>query len=460
MEEERKIYPLAKLNESLERFVRNSFGTKTYWIIAEIAKAQEKNGHHYIDLADSENGKRIAEMSANMWFTNYTKINQKLNGELPKIFKSGNKVLLNVRIEFHTIYGLKLTILDVDPSITHGEIERKKQDTIKQLKKEGLFVLQHKLTLPAVIKKIALIGSPNTSGYRDFLSELNGNKVFTNFLVKSFPATVQGDKAIKEIVRAIRQANTYNVDAIVVLRGGGSKMDLNVFNEYEIAKAICESKIPLLTGIGHETDEVVADLVANNSQITPTAVAKFLYVRAGIFISNVNEAFNTLLTKAMGKVAMHKDEFTHTSKYLVHYTQVLLRDNNDTLRTSLYNIRLAFSERMETEQSKLALLLSRAGNYAKNYIALKKSAELDTQLDSIALRAKNFIDKSKVELNNLAELLSLLNPEELLRKGYTISTINEKDLAKYDGDLKGAQLKTLTNKYLIESTITAVKETE
>ncbi len=458
MQEKRKIYPLAKLNQSLERFIRENFGLKNYWVVAEIAKVQEKNGHHYLDLADSKDGKRIAEMSASMWFSNYSRVNEKLKGELRTIFKSGNKVLLNVQLDFHAIYGLKLLILDVDPSITYGEIERKKQATIDQLKKEGLFELQKQLALPAIVKKIALIGSPNTSGYRDFLSELTTNKVFKNFTVKPFAATVQGERALREVVECIYKANQYTVDAIIIIRGGGSKMDLNVFNEYAIAKAICESKIPIITGIGHETDEVVADLVANQYEITPTAVAKYLYLRAGIFKADMNEAFNTILKKALGLVAMHKDEFTHTSKYLVHFTQSVLRDHNDTLRNSLHKIQLNVAERVDDEQGKLALLLSRAAAYAKNTIALKKSTELDAPLERILLHAENKLDQNRVKLDNLTELLNLLNPEALLKKGYTISTVNNVDVTHYKGDLKGVELKTLTDKWLITSKISEAKK--
>ena len=134
MEKSKTIYSLAALNQSLERFIRDKFAMTNYWVVAEITKVQEKNGHYYLELADSQEGKRVAEMSANMWFTAFNRINANLNGELPAIFKQGNKILVNVRIEFHTIFGLKLNILDVDPTITYGEIEQLKKETIQRLK--------------------------------------------------------------------------------------------------------------------------------------------------------------------------------------------------------------------------------------------------------------------------------------------------------------------------------------
>ncbi len=460
MEEKKNIFTLSALNQSLERFIRDNFALKSYWVIAEITKAQEKNGHHYLELADSKDGKRVAEMSANMWFSTFNRVNNQLNGELPTIFKHGNKVLVNVRIEFHSIYGLKLNILDVDPTITYGELERKKKETIERLKKEGLYNLQQELKLPAIIKKVALIGSVNTSGYRDFLTELMENRIFTNFKVKEFSVSVQGDRATKQVVNAIHEAQEYNVDVIVIVRGGGSKMDLNVFNAYEIAKSIAESRIPVITGIGHETDDVVADLVANKYEITPTAVAKFLYVRAGVFRNELQSAFDSILKMAQQLIASNKDEFTHTSKYLVHYTQNIIRENNNLIKDCVHQLHIGVTELIESEKSKLDLSLSRVGNNAKNIIALKKSTELNARLDMVHMLSMNNIERNKIGLNNLAELLMLLNPEELLKKGYTISTINNIDVINYEGELDGAELKTLSSEYLITSKITEVKKHE
>lgn len=426
--------------------------------MAEITKVQEKNGHYYLDLADSKEGKRVAEIAANMWFNTFNRVNTQLNGELPSIFKHGNKILINIRIEFHPIYGLKLNILDVDPSITYGEIEKLKKETILRLKSEGLFNRQKAIYLPAIVKKIALVGSPNTSGYRDFLTELLNNKIYTNFKVKEFSASVQGDYAVKEIVAAINKANEYSVDLIIVVRGGGSKMDLNVFNDYEIAKTIALSKLPVITGIGHESDEVVADLVAHHNEITPTAVAKFLYERIGIFVSEMNTAFDAIITRIMEIVAGRKDEFYHLSKNLIYATTNTLQTENNLIKDLVHGLELSSSELIETEKSKLELNLSRVRNYALNLIDLKKSTELDSQLEKIMLMGENLVEKSKIQLANLNDLLDLLNPEQLLKKGYTISTIENIDIDKYTGELNGGIMKTLSYKTLITSQITDTKK--
>lgn len=458
MIEEKKIFSLTALNRSLERFIRHNFADKIFWVVAEVTRTQEKNGHRYIELADSEEGKTTAVMSATFWFTQYNKINEKLQGTLPEIFQPGNKVLIQTRIEYHPIFGLKINILDVDPSITYGEIEKQKQETVERLKIEGLFFKQKELYLPTIAKKIILIGSPNTSGYRDFYSELTANNIYTNFGVKEIVATVQGERAVNELVAAIEKANKYSADLIVIVRGGGSKMDLNIFNNYEIAKAICLSKLPIITGIGHENDEVVADLVAIKSFITPTAAAKSLYLSIGVFRSEMNSAFDAVLNKSMGLLSAAKNEFQHVSKYLVHYTQMSLKEHNDYIRQAIHKLQLGGMDVLDNERYRVNLLLNRAGSYALNYIELKKSTELTAKMDKIQLHAVNLIDKKKVEISNLNDVLNLLNPAALLKKGYTISTINGVDLVSFQGKLDGAELKTLSNSHLITSRITNVKK--
>lgn len=458
MNEGKKIFSLTALNRSLDRFICVNFAEKLFWVVAEVTRSQEKNGHHYIELADSVEGKTTAEMSATFWFTQYNRINEKLNGILPDIFQNGNKVLILVRIEFHPIFGLKLNIQDVDTSITFGEIEKQKQETIEKLKAEGLFQRQKSLYLPLIAKRIILIGSPNTSGYRDFYSELMNNNIYTNFLIKEIPAAVQGNRAVTELVKAIQKAGEYTADLIVIVRGGGSKMDLNVFNQYEVAKAVCQAKLPIITGIGHESDEVVADLVARKFYITPTAAAKSIYIAIGIFKSNMSTAFDTILKKSMGLLAASKNEFQHVSKYLVHFTQMSLKEHNEFIRKAIHKLQLGGMDVLDNERYRVDLLLNRAGSYGLNYIELKKSTELTVQLDIIQLHAQNLIDKKRVTLINLNDVLNLLNPESLLKKGYTISTIDGIDLYAFKGDLKGAELKTLSNKYLISSTITHVKK--
>ena len=452
--EEKKILSLRQLNETIEDVILNRFGSVRYWVVAEISRINEKNGHRYLELVDSDHGQTTALMSANLWATTFRDIYQSVGNDISTILKAGNKVLFQLRVEFHKVYGLKVNILDIDPTYSFGEIERKKQETIQQLKNEGLFDLQKKLYLPVLSKKIALIGSPGTSGYRDFLEELEKNSVYRNFTIMEFSSSVQGDKAAPELVSALKKAQQFSVDAILIVRGGGSKMDLNVFNDYGIARTICETKIPVITGIGHESDETVADLVANVKCITPTAAAKFLYLRIGQFASQLNESFDALLKRSQSMLGSYRDEFYYLHQYLIHFSRQQVLESDLALRDASRKLQLGFMELISSEKADLRLLLNRSSNHAQNAIHLEKEVGLPAMLEKINIMVQHNLHQSQLQLENIADILDMLDPLRLLKSGYTISTIDDLDVQLYKNNLTGKEMKTLTTNAILTSIIT------
>lgn len=434
------------------------FGSVTYWVVAEIAKAGEKNGHHYLELVDSVDKKTSALMSATLWAGTYKNIRANIGNDIVEILKPGNKVLFSMRIEFHKIYGLKLNVMDIDAAYSHGEVERQKQETIIQLKAEGLFYLQKALYLPVIAKRIALIGSPGTAGYRDFLSKLETNSVYTNFVVKEFKASVQGDKAAEELIKAIKEARTYDVDAIVMVRGGGSKMDLNVFNNYDLAKEICQTKIPILTGIGHEHDEVVADLVCRKMCITPTAAAEFLYIQIGTFSAKILQGFDAVLNHSRSMLSGLKDEFNYVQKYLVHNSRQFLLEFQWELKDESHRVKTAFNQVIQSERADVGLKLDKVHSQAINTIHLAKTSDVPSKVDRLKMSTNNYLTNRKTELNNISDLLSILDPQRLLESGYTISTVNHIDLNKLADIKAGKTMLTLTSNSIVTSEIKSIKK--
>lgn len=473
--EERKIYALGKLGIALEKHFMNHFGSVNYWVTAEITKVNEKSGHYYLQLADRESNATTAQMNATIWSMQYRMIKSEVGNDLETILKSGNKALFNVKIEYHKIYGLKLNIIAIDPSYSYGEIEKRKQETIKRLQKEGLFDLQQQLYFPTLTKRIALVGSPETSGFRDFRDEIYNNSVYRRFKLKYFPTSVQGDRAQQEIISALKKARCYDVEAIVLIRGGGSKMDLDIFNDYEICKTICETKIPILTGIGHETDEVVADLVAHMNFITPTAVAKHLYVQIGNFRHFLSKYYDQIMTRSLEQIGAAKDEFQHQNKYLVHYSQDIIRTwrerfaditfslskqsqrlihiQKEELSNQTYQLQSAFSSMLNQYNNELNRFVDLAGYNALRTIESQRTGNLLNLEDKIGMLAYNTIDQAKTNLNNQAEMLQLLNPEKILKSGYTISTVADEDVDRITENLVGKEMKTLSSSFLITSKI-------
>jgi len=291
-----------------------TFGSKTFWVKAELSKVTVSSGRRYIELVDSEKEHVTAKIQAIIWGNTYTAIKNRSGKVIDSIIQPGNKVLIEVKIQYDKLYGLKLLIVDFDLSYSFGDVEQLKKETILRLKTENIFDNQRSIYLPTIAKRIGLISSIGTSGYKDFVTELSTNHYYTNFKVKEFDCKVQGKAAIPELIKAITFANTYNLDVIVILRGGGSKIDLNIFNDYELCQAICESKIPVMTGIGHETDDVVADLVARKSVITPTAVAKSLYLSIATFNSNLINSYTALKVASDNQLRNKKEEFKRHKK--------------------------------------------------------------------------------------------------------------------------------------------------
>ena len=477
----RKIYPLSKLSAALEKHFMKHFARTNFWVTAEIVKINYKSGHAYLELADTKENITTAQSSAHIWATNLRKIKQILGDDYSNIVKNGNKALFQVKIEYHKVFGLKLNILDIDPSFSFGEIEKRKKETIEKLKIEGLFDNQKQLFLSTLSKRIALIGSPKTSGYRDFKDELFNNASYRNFKVKSFSTSVQGDAAKIEIIKAIEEARLFDVDAIVIIRGGGSKMDLDIFNDYDIAKVICETQIPVLTGIGHESDEVVADLVSYQHFITPTAVAKHLWTQIREFRYFVTKYYDQVSNLSLSLLGGHKDEFYHTNKYLVHYTKELLREWNERFADISYKINILSSKSLNEKREevfsmtyKLKHLLDRSIQESNNkletilrntvfkadlVVQKEKAATLPSIWNKIDNKSASLLETERLKVENLSELLNYLNPEKILKSGYTISTVEGKDVHLSNlEELTGKTMKTLTSNQLITSKIIETKK--
>jgi len=428
-----KIYTLTNLARSLENHMDQTFGAKTFWVKAELSKVTVSSGRRYIELVDSEKETVTAKIQGIIWGNTYTAIKSRSGKVIDSIIQPGNKVLIAVKIQYDKLYGLKLLIVDLDLSYSFGDVEQLKKETILKLKKEGLLYNQKSIYLPVIAKRIGLISSMGTSGYKDFVTELSSNHYYSNFTVKNFDCKVQGKAAIQELIKAIASANTYDVDVIVILRGGGSKIDLNIFNDYELCKVISESKLPVMTGIGHETDDVVADLVARKSLITPTAVAKALYLSIATFNSNLINSYTALKVTSDNQLRNKKEEFKRHKKDIYITSTSILNETSQNL--------LGFTHYITTRL---------------NVIHRTHATALDVNYEKIKLLSRDLIKQQQLDLNSKLKLVGILNPERLLKTGYSISSVDHEKITTLD-NLVGKELKTETDKGTIYSKITKIK---
>lgn len=243
----------------------------SYWVQAEISSLSTKGGHMYLELIDG----KTAKMRATCWAGTQEMLNAYFESETGQRLQAGMKVLVEAEVQYHPVYGLSLSIIGIDPAYTIGDIAQQRQKTIAQLQADGLLDAQQLLPLPTLIRRIAVISSPNAAGYEDFKHQLDNSSY--RFETQLFGATMQGEGAVKSIIAALEGIAGF--DAVAIIRGGGATTDLSCFDNYELCAVCAQFDLPILSGIGHTRDVSVLDLVAHEALKTPTAVAEWLIHR-------------------------------------------------------------------------------------------------------------------------------------------------------------------------------------
>lgn len=278
-----KPLALSELCDYINDVLRSEL-TETYWVRAEIASLSTKSGHGYLELVEKPEGSSLpkARMRATCWANIYPMLCAYFEQETGSRLQTGMQVLLEVEVSFHSAYGLSLNILNIDPRFTVGDMARQRQETIRRLTDEGVIDMQHQLSLPTLVQRIAVISAESAAGYGDFCDQLRqGGFRFTTAL---YPAIMQGDNAERSILAALDAiaAVEEDYDCVVIIRGGGATTDLSCFDSYLLAACCAQFPLPVLTGIGHTRDVSILDMVAYHALKTPTAVAAFLLDRLTI----------------------------------------------------------------------------------------------------------------------------------------------------------------------------------
>ena len=273
-------YSLSELSSLIEHSI-NYYIPQNVWVRAEISSMTVRGGHCYMDLiekAENDNTILAAKMRAVCWRDNFAIISVFFEQTTHQQLRAGMQVLLEVSCTYHAVYGLSLRVESIDPSYTLGDLQKQKDLTIEKLKKDGVFQMQQLLELPILLQRIAVVSAPDAAGYGDFKHQIEQNKYRLKFSLKLFPAIMQGDRADQSIISALEKVylEQKSFDVVVIIRGGGATTDFSCFDSYNLASVCAQMPLPLLSGIGHQRDISVVDMVAFKSLKTPTAVAEFL----------------------------------------------------------------------------------------------------------------------------------------------------------------------------------------
>ncbi len=451
----RKIYSLLEISSGISRVINRAF-PDYYWVKAEITKLNyyPKSGHCYPDLVEKQNGLVKAQIRANIWAGNYNKINQKFKAVTGELLKDGLKILFLAKINYHEHYGLALNILDVEPSFTLGEMAREKQMTIDKLKQEDLLEENKKRRLPLLPKRIAIISVITSKGYSDFKEVLENNAWHYQFSLSLFPALLQGDGAVASINEQLNiiasRSNAF--DVVAIIRGGGGEVGLNAYDNYHLAKTVALCPLPVITGIGHSTNLTVVQMVAFANKITPTEAGHFLIQQFHNFAARLENAETKTVNHAMDMLATEKQDLSRSVKMFSVHVRNLLGHHKTRW---LYLTR-------RLEQSGQGVLDKANGQLANTVSHLKyqpvqkvrnEIQKLENVQRLLEIHTMQSIRKSDNRLGLLESKISLLKPENILKKGYSISTVDGKLIRSADEVKSGQRLKTKLYKGAIESII-------
>lgn len=394
---------LYELNNLVRGVLSNTF-SELFWIRAEMSDVRaNQNGHCYLEFIekDESNKSIVAKARGSIWSSTFRLLKAYFESETGQAFTSGLKVLVQVSVEFHELYGYSLNVHNIDPTYTLGDQAKNRALIIKQLEEEGVLNLNKELELPTITNRIAVISSPTAAGYEDFCNQLNNNVDQFIFYTHLFPAIMQGERTEASVIEALDRIyeNMDRFDAVVIIRGGGATSELSSFDSYLLAANCAQFPLPIITGIGHERDDTVLDIVAHTRAKTPTAVAEFLVKK-------------------------------------MQYTATHLFDIQDSIVT-LVNKRL-------TDESVLLNTLSTHFGY----ITKDRTKDQLNKLKTISQRLKNsvvqFIQEEKHRLKTKEQHIELISPENILKKGYTL-TLKGNKIVKSATEVKSGD--TLTNKF-------------
>jgi exodeoxyribonuclease VII large subunit len=330
-----------------------------YWVVAEILELQERR-HCYLELIEKseKDESLLARVRATIWASRYAMLRPFFEASTGTRLKSGIKILCRVSVEFHTLYGLSLNITDIDPSYTLGDLARKKQEVIVRLRKEGVFDMNKGLAFPLVPQRIAVISSETAAGYGDFMESIRNNRQGFQFYTSLFPALMQGDEAPASITSAMEKIydRESEFDCVVLVRGGGSRADLECFNHYDLAYYITQFPLPVITGIGHERDESVADMVAHHGLLTPTAVAEFLVDQLLAFDFRLSALLDRLSVSVKNRVQADLTRLERYQGNAIHLSRGMLQREAEQVRQRETKLRRGLHMLLERKREYLDLL--------------------------------------------------------------------------------------------------------
>ncbi len=466
----------------LQRLIKDAITSHvepTHWIVAEISELHANySGHCYMELIekDKKSGAIIAKSKATIWANNYAMLRPYFESTTGQILQAGISVMIKVSVDYHPVYGLSINIRDIDPVYTLGEQQRQRMAILQQLEDEGIIDLNAELALPEIIESLAIISSASAAGYGDFMKQLQGNFYGRMIRTQLFAATMQGDTAPESITRQLEIIfDSYErYDAVVIIRGGGAATDLMCFDNYLLASHIAQFPLPIITGIGHDRDQTIADRVAHTSLKTPTAVAEFVIGINTEFGGKLDE-LNAQMQKAITKLLHNLNSQLEQKALLlplsvkagIQKQNMRLDFSEQLFRQRLENLIKANNTDLRLLSEKMAYTVAQLGENQNKHLenaekqlltnisktVERHSSQLSNFEGNMQSAISKMVNNETHRLEILEERAKQLDPTVQLNRGYTMSFANGKRIRSVADIMVGAEISTAVLDGTIISTV-------
>jgi exodeoxyribonuclease VII large subunit len=400
---------LLDLNLLVRNRLRRDF-PDTFWVQAEISECKEHySGHCYLELIQKkeQSDALCAKARATIWSSVWSGLKPRFEQATGARLQAGQKVLLEVVLEFHELYGFSLVIRDIDPTYTVGELSLRRQEVLRRLTADGVIDLNKELEAPIPSKRLAVISSPSAAGYEDFMNQLQHNSYGFAFHVRFFPALMQGEMAAASIVEALNRVldSGEPFDRVVLIRGGGATTDLQCFDQYDLCFYCAQYPLPLLTGIGHDRDASVLDRVAHTSVKTPTAAAEHL--------------IDALLQQAY-RLEANEEKLRQLAQRQLEASRTRLQGATERLRRTVQEGLHRATLSVERAQSEL-------WRHSNRSLLLRRQ-ELELRSATLSHRVHAFLEQQKNTTQVYEARVEGFSPERMIQRGYSLTLFEGKVL--------------------------------
>jgi exodeoxyribonuclease VII large subunit len=436
----KSAFTLLEVTRSIQKTIADRYKTPV-WIRAELNKLNyyKQSGHCFPELVEKQEGKVVAQMRAMIWKDDFILISREFQRVLHEPLKDGVKILFLATISFDPTHGLALRIMDIDPAYTLGDLEKEKAETIQKLKNESLYDKNKSLQLALLPQRIAVISVETSKGYADFIKVISSNANGFRFFHLLFPSLLQGEKAVGSIMAQLKRINKVkdHFDLVVIVRGGGDDIGLSCYNDYHLARAIAEFSLPVLTGIGHSTNETVCEMISYSNAITPTKLAEWLIQKFREFSVPVETAYQTIMDKSLRLISEQKTKFRSEVKLFRSVTINMLQRSRNEMKILTQSLFQQSVFRFRNEKTQLVQFRNRIPN------------------------ATTSIFKGRsLELENIRKQIKNMSPENVLKRGYSITLLNGKAIKSFDDVKKDDIINTTVFEGNISSVVQSTHKPE